>query len=225
MIKHWLTNLALCAALLGGAAPTWAQEYDEGIDYQRISPPQPTGSTDKVEVVELFWYGCPHCHQLEPELHAWLERQPGHVEFIRMPAILNPSWELLARAYITADLLGMVDQVHTELFDRIHVKRDRSLNGEDGLAAFFAEHGVDEEKFRATFHSFATMTRVNQARLMGRRYGINGVPAIVVNGKYRTSASLAGGTHQGMLRVVDHLIAKEHEAMNRPVAGAQNQPE
>ena len=222
MIKHWLGNLALCASLLLGAAPTWAQGYDEGIDYQRVSPAQPTRSADKVEVVELFWYGCPHCHQLEPFLHEWLERQPDHVEFVRLPAVLNPNWEFMARAYITADLLGVVDQVHIPLFERIHAKRDNRVHSEDGLAAFFAEHGVDEQKFRATFHSFATMTRVNQAKLMTRRYGINGVPAIIVNGKYRTSAGLAGGTHAGLLRVVDHLIAQEHEAMSSPVAGAQN---
>lgn len=213
MIKHWLGTLAFCAALLAGAPMAGAQDYDEGIDYQRVSPPQPTARADKVEVVELFWYGCPHCHQLEPVLHKWLEHKPDHVEFIRLPAILNPNWELLARAYITADLLGVVDTVHTPLFDRIHVKRDRSLHTEDGLAAFFAEHGVDEQQFRDTFHSFATMTRVNQARLMTRRYGINGVPAIIVNGKYRANASMGGGTHEGMLRVVDHLVEKEHEAM------------
>lgn len=222
MMKHWLTKLALCAALLGGAAPAWSQDYDEGIDYQRVTPPQPTRSADKVEVVELFWYGCPHCHQLEPQLHAWLERQPDHVEFVRLPAILNPGWELLARAYITAELLGVVDQVHTPLFDRIHVKRDSKLQNEDGLAAFFAEHGVDEDKFRATFHSFAAMTRVNQAKLMTRRYGINGVPSMVVNGKYRTSANLAGGSHSGLLRVVDHLVAQEYEAMTSPVAETKN---
>ncbi|MFN2339087.1 MAG: thiol:disulfide interchange protein DsbA/DsbL [Gammaproteobacteria bacterium] len=222
MIKHWLAKLAVCAALLGGTTLTLAQDYDEGIDYQRISPPQPTASADKVEVVELFWYGCPHCHQLEPLLHEWLEKQPDHVEFVRLPALLNPNWELLTRAYITADLLGVVDDVHADLFDRIHVKRDRSLHSEDGLAAFFAEHGVEEQKFRETFHSFATMTRVNQSRLMSRRYGVNGVPTIIVNGKYRANASMAGGTHEGMLRVVDHLIEKEYEAMNPATADAQH---
>ena len=222
MIRHWLAKLAVGAALLGGAALAMAQEYDEGIDYQRISPPQPTASADKVEVVELFWYGCPHCHQLEPVLHKWLERKPDYVEFIRIPAILNPGWELHARAYITADLLGVLDRIHTPLFDRIHVKRDRSLHNEDGLAAFFVEHGVDEQKFRDTFHSFATLTRVNQARLMGDRYGASGVPTLIVNGKYRANASMAGGTHEGMLRVVDHLIEKEYEAMNQATAAAQN---
>ena len=132
-----------------------------------------------------------------------------------MPAILNPNWELLARAYITADLLGVVDRVHTPLFDRIHAKRDRSLHTEDGLAAFFVEHGVDEQQFRDTFHSFATMTRVNQARQMGRRYGATGVPTLIINGKYRANASMAGGTHEGMLQVVDHLIEKEYAAMQQ----------
>ena len=222
MIKYWLGRLALGAALLGSATLAMAQGYEEGIDYARVVPPQPTTSADKVEVVELFWYGCPSCYQLEPLLHDWLENKPDHVEFVRLPAILNPNWEHLSRAYITADLLGVVDRIHGPLFDRLHTKRDRGLHTEEGLAAFFAEHGVDEQKFRDTFHSFATMTRVNQAKLAGRRYGASGVPTLIVNGKYRANASMAGGSQSGMLRVVDHLIEQEHRAMTQAAGMAPN---
>ncbi len=210
-MKRCILSLALCAGLLGGmTAASAASAYDEGIEYQRISPAQPTRNADKIEVVELFWYGCPHCHQLEPELKQWLKNKPADVDFVRLPAILGPSWELMARAFFTAELLGVADETHEALFEIIHKKRDRSIHSIKGLEAFFADHGVDAEKFNATFNSFAVATKLNQARLMTRRYGINGVPTLVVNGKYRTTARIAGADAGGD-EVVDHLVAQERK--------------
>lgn len=207
-MKRCILGLALCVGLLGGMGAASAASYSEGIEYQAIKPAQPTRNPGKVEVVELFWYGCPHCHKLEPELSRWLENKPADVDFVRMPAILGPSWELMARAFFSAELLGVADETHEALFEIIHVKRDRSIHSIKGLEAFFADHGIDAERFRSTYNSFAVATKLNQARLMTRRYGIDGVPALVVNGKYRTTASIAGGD-AGMLKVVDHLVAQE----------------
>lgn len=219
-MKNWLLGLALCAGMIGVPALSTAQGFDEGIEYQLVTPPQPTSTQGKVEVLELFWYGCPHCYQLEPYLEKWRKTKPEAAEFVRMPAILGPSWEPLARAYYSAELLGVLDKVHGALFDRIHKEHDRKLNSEDRLADFFAEFGVDKDKFHSTYNSFAVATKVSQARMMTRRYGINGVPSIIVAGKYRTSASIAGG-NEGMLKLVNELVAREAATMGDPVAEAK----
>jgi thiol:disulfide interchange protein DsbA len=209
-----MPTILLCLTLLFSASGAWAAQaagsadFTEGIEYRAIVPPQPTDTGNKIQVVELFWYGCPHCYHFEPELDAWLKRKPDNVVFERMPAIfLNPRWELDARAYYTAEALGVLGKIHEALFDAIH-KEHRKLGTEDALMAFFAEHGVNPEDFRRTFHSFYVDTKVRQAKLMTERYGVDGVPTMVVDGKYRTEAGLAG-SEANTLRVVDFLIAKE----------------
>jgi thiol:disulfide interchange protein DsbA len=220
-ILAWLISLSVAAGALAAEAdaPT---NFTEGIEYQRIVPPQPTETAPKVEVVEVFWYGCPHCFHFEPALEAWLKHKPDDVVFRRLPAIFtNPLWELDARAYYTAEALGVLDKIHPALFDAIH-KSHRKLNTEAALAAFFAENGVSDEDFRRTFHSFYVDTKVREARLMTQRYGIDGVPSMVVAGKYRTEASLAG-SEEAMLRVVDFLVAREVAASKAGASGAAAQ--
>ncbi len=234
-MKGWILSLALCSTLLLGQRAVGATDphaghdhgtaqvsttFEEGVQYQRVNPPQATQDKSRIEVVELFWYGCPHCKQLEPLLDKWLETKPEDVNFIRMPAILGPNWDLMARAFFTAELLGILDQVHAPLFERIHTKKDRKIHSEEGLQAFFGEFGVAPEKFTSTFQSFAVATKLNQARIMTRRYGITGVPALIVNGKYRTSATLTGGD-ENMLKAVDHLTDMERKAMPKPLADAK----
>jgi thiol:disulfide interchange protein DsbA len=212
MKRILLTGLILLVTpLLGLAAATSA--FDEGIEYQLIDPPQPTSDPKHVEVVEMFWYGCPHCYQLEPLLAEWLKNKSADVDFVRMPAILGPRWELLTRAYYTAELLGVTDQIHKPLFESIHDKGQK-FRDENDVAAFFAEHEVDEKTFRDTFRSFGVAAKVNRSKHMTKRYGITGVPTLIVNGKYRTSASTAG-SHEVMLKVVDKLIAQERDALAR----------
>ena len=184
-----------------------AQPYYEGIDYRRVEPPQPTDTGRKIQVVEMFWYGCPHCFHFEPYLNRWLKTLPKNVKFERMPATLNPSWVILARAYYTEQALGVVDKLHDTLFDAIHVK-GRDLNSEQSLAAFFARHGVPAAKFRQAFDSFTVATDLKRAEIMTQRYGISGVPSIIVDGKYRTNAELAGGSFDRLLKIVDFLIGK-----------------
>ncbi len=190
-----------------------ARSYDEGIEYTRLRAPQPTQNAKKIEVVELFWYGCPHCYQFEPELTAWVAKQAKDVEFIRMPAVGNPTWELHARAFYTAELLGVLDHIHEPLFDSIH-KLGNRFPDEKSLEDFFDEHGVKREDFRNMFHSFAVDTRIRRALDMGARYGVDSVPTIIINGKYRTSASQAG-SHENVLAVMDFLVAKERAAMKK----------
>lgn len=211
---------AMVALLLGigllAAAPARAEDLAEGIDYVTLAAPQPTSDPQKIEVVELFSYACPHCHHFEPMLHEWVAAQPKDVVFVRIPAVFRPSWEPLARAYYTAEMLGVLDKIHLPLFKAIHEQK-QNLESEDALAKFFVAQGVDEKQFRDTYKSFGVAAKINRAKQMQQRYGINGVPTLVINGKYRTSANEAGG-HDGMLSVAGKLIAQERTAMKSSAA-------
>lgn len=212
------TLLALLLPLAALSAHA-ADEIYEGFQYARLETPvEPASSAaGKVEVVELFWYGCGHCYNFEPFLHDWLKRKPEHVEFIRIPAIFNSNqWRLHARAYYTAEVLGIVDKIHTPMFNALHQQK-RLLNTEQQLAAFFREFGVEEKKFLDTFKSFAVDVKVNRAERLTQRYGISGVPAMVVAGKFRTDGPMAQ-SYQGMLNVVDHLVAQEHKTATTAVS-------
>ncbi|HHH42888.1 MAG TPA: thiol:disulfide interchange protein DsbA/DsbL [Gammaproteobacteria bacterium] len=194
-------------------------EYKEGVQYKVIENAQPTASADRIEVLELFWYGCPHCYRLEPELEAWLEKKPDDVVFVRLPAILGPPWALHARAFYTAELLGVTDKIHKPLFDRIH-KEKKPIRNEQQLKDFFIEQGVSAEDFDKTYNSFAVITKTNRAKQAVSLYGISGVPTLVVDGKYRTSAREAG-SNKGILEVVDFLVKKEREARAAAAGKAQ----
>ncbi|QKT03743.1 thiol:disulfide interchange protein DsbA/DsbL [Ectothiorhodospiraceae bacterium 2226] len=185
-----------------------AQAVDEGIDYRRLSPAQPTDvPAGHVEVIELFWYGCPHCDTLEPKLQRWKADLPEDVTFRAVPAVLNPNWVLHAQAYYTAEVLGVLDRIHQPMYDAIHRER-RALNSREALRNFFAEHGVEPAQFDQTFNSFAVQTRVRRADALGRRYGATSVPSMVVNGKYYTDGAMAGGQDR-MLEVVNALVEQE----------------
>ncbi len=175
--------------------------------YQSISPAQPTRNPDKVEVIEFFWYGCPSCYRLEPTLNEWLKNKPDNVEFIRQPAIFSQVWGDHAKAFFTAEALGVVEKVHADLFDAIQNKK-QALRTEDQLAQFFAKHGVSAADFRNAYNSFLVDAKMRKAKSMAPRYGITGVPALVINGKYKTSAQLAK-SYENMVKVVDSLIAQE----------------
>lgn len=213
-VLGWLQVLLLPAFVTGAAV---AGDFTEGTEYLRLAKPQATSVQDKIEVVELFWYGCPHCHKLEPYINDWAANKPEDVEFIRMPAILGTGWELFAKAYFTADLLGVLETIHPALFAEIHDRRSR-INTEEKLRALFLNNGVKAEDFDKTFKSFAVAVKVNNARLMTQRYAITGVPTLIVNGKFSTSASIAGG-NPNMIKVINHLVDQE-----RQLAGASVEP-
>lgn len=207
-IRNFLVAaLALvCAGAL--SAPAQADQVPvAGENYQLVSPPQPTHSGNKIEVLELFWYGCPHCFHFEPYLLKWLANKPADVEFRRMPAVFAKTWVPAARAFYTAKALGILHKVHEDIFNAIHVK-DEQLMTEAEWAKFFEAHGVDKATFEKTYESFAVDAKVKQAAYMTRQYGITGVPSIVVNGKYYTSGGMTGSYPQ-MLKVVDYLVDKE----------------
>ncbi|MGB5834874.1 MAG: thiol:disulfide interchange protein DsbA/DsbL [Thiohalocapsa sp.] len=213
--------LALIVALAGAAlspATAMAESIDEGIDYRLIAEPARAQDGDDVEVLELFWYGCPHCYQLEPHIDRWLADKPAGVTFRRMPAAASPRWVPHAKAYYAAEMLGQLDKLHEPLFKALHTER-RKIYTEDRIIAFAAEQGIDEDAFREAYNSFPVDMQVRKSGELVRQYSIDGVPAIVINGKYLTSATQTGSNAK-MFEVIDQLVAEETEN-----ASAGNVPE
>lgn len=217
-MKKFCAMAFMFVAFIPGMLSAAPEEgYVEGFEYKLVTPPQPTSSKDMVEVVEMFWYGCPHCFKFEPELHKWLKTKPKNVKFVRVPAIFRPQWELHAQLFYTAEALGISDKLHPLVFDAMH-KRNIKLPDEKAIRNFFIENGVKGADFDKTFRSFSVLAKVRRARMLSRRYGITGVPSMIVNGKYMTDAKIASLgdtniTHQNMLKVVNFLIARESSAM------------
>lgn len=216
ILSRWLIILLIPFYALGACA---AGNFVEGKEYTKLANPQPTSSGDRIEVVELFWYGCPHCYHLEPFMENWLKSKPDDVEFVRMPAILGGGWELLAKGYYTAELLGVLDKTHRALFDSIH-EQNNKIKNEDILRAFFMRQGVSAADFNKTFNSFAVAVKVNNARLMTRRYAITGVPTLIVNGKYSTGPSMVTNGNEGVMAVVDYLVELERLATAEPATAS-----
>ena len=179
-MKHLIFSLILSLFLL----PSHAQEetYVEGGHYELLGEVQPVQTGDKIEVVEMFWYRCPHCFRLEPFLLKWLNNKPENAEYVPVPAVLNENWAFHARVYYTFEALGLTGELHGKFFDAIHKER-KPFNTVDQVAEWAAEYGVDRDVFIKTFGSFAINNKLNFANVMSRKYGISGVPAIIVDGK------------------------------------------
>ncbi len=182
----------------------------ESTGYETLSPAQPTHNPDKIEIIEFFWYGCPHCYSFEPLLENWVKSLPKNVEFIRQPAVFSDLWGKHAKAYFTAEALGVVDKVHADFFDAIQNKK-QNLETKDQLAKFFVAHGVNEKEFHDAYNSFLVDAKMRQAATTAGRYGVTGVPAIIINGKYKTNGPIAG-SHEKMIEVINRLIAQESTA-------------
>ena len=205
MIKRLLMSFAV---LLIISANTAAQmTFAEGTDYQLITPVVKTSQPDKVVVTEIFWYGCPHCFRFEPYAERWAAGLPDGVVFEQVPSSLNPRWTEHARAYYAFKMMGELEQTHKALFDAIHLKRERIMNL-DTLAEFATSLGLDEKLFRDNYFSFPVETQIRKNIQKEKRYGHTGVPAIIVNGKYLVSASLAG-SNERMIQIMNFLVTQE----------------
>lgn len=205
-------NNIVCAALLAllAAANSSAQEFVEGQHYQEIKPAVARSAAEgKVEVLELFWYGCSHCYAFEPQLAEWAKSKPDYVEFVRVPAVFAHNWEIHARAYYAAQQLGVLEKIHQPLFDAIH-KHGRKVFSEPELIQFIGDQGVEAAAFKTAYNSFDVDTKTRHAIALTREYGITGVPALIINGKYRSSAQQAGD-FTTLLKLVDFLADKEHQ--------------
>lgn len=170
------------------------------------------GQVDKpgmIEVREFFWYGCPHCYTLEPYLNKWLQTKPADVNFVRTPAALNPVWETNARGYYTMETLGLLEKTHTPLFQAIHVGKQR-LFDQNSLTRFYSGFGVKPEAFASTYNSFAVTGKVAKSKNLAQFYGLEGVPAVIVNGKY-----LVQGETEKVIDTINMLIAKERATLKK----------
>ena len=205
MIKRWLAGLALVFMFSGSAIAQMA--FVEGTDYETISPAVKTSQPDKVVVSEIFWYGCPHCFRFEPYVNRWSADLPDGVVFEQVPSSLNPRWTEHARAYYSFQLMGVLEKTHEAFFDAIHLKRQR-LNSLDTIAEFVADRGLDEKAFREHYFSFPVETQIRKNNQKEKRYGHKGVPAVIVNGKYLVTGSLAG-SNERMIEIMNFLVAKE----------------
>jgi len=172
---------ALCLGLASGAG---AADLLEGRDYRELTPPL-APEKNRIEVIEFFWYGCPHCFDFEPVLTSWIKKLPADVMFRRVPAVFpNDKWAPSARIYYTLEAMNLIDRLHGEVFHAMHVERKR-LDDDKVLLQWLAGNGVDTRQFKETWSSFGVQTRVHQAREMTKAAALGGVPAVVVQGRYQ----------------------------------------
>ncbi|MBU2884316.1 thiol:disulfide interchange protein DsbA/DsbL [Gilvimarinus agarilyticus] len=181
-----------------------APKYQEGKQYHALAEPIRTDNPDKIEVREMFAYTCGHCFRFDPLLHGWAEQQADDIYLVRTPMVWAGAMEPYARAYYTANTLKVLDESHMDLFNAIHLKRTRFGSVED-FAEFFAQYDIDSDTFIKTFESFGVNSLLRQGDAKARAAEISGTPELVIDGRYRISASDTGG-HKQMLEVADYLI-------------------
>jgi protein dithiol oxidoreductase (disulfide-forming) len=206
----FMTMVLLALAGLAQAAELSPSQYTV------LNPPRPTEAPDnKIEVTEFFWYGCPHCSHLEPFLEQWAKKLPSDVSFRRVPAIFpDGRWAPGARIFYTLDAMGLLDKLHSQVFDAIHKDRLNLMGDQQTLLQWMAGKGVDRQKFAEVYNSFAVQSRVARAKELTQEYGFDGVPAIYVAGRY-TPTEAAAADPQGALKVVSELIDKVRRERGR----------
>lgn len=208
--------LALAAATLSLAASTaFAQQA-----YGLVNPPQPTEGGGKIEVVEFFWYGCPHCYSMEPSVNAWLKTAPKDVVFKRVPAVPSEQWGETAKIFYTLEAMGLLDKYHQKVFDAMHTERVNLAN-KKLREEWLAKNGIDVAKYNEVEKSFSVSTKMNRAKQLTVAYKVDSVPRVIVNGKYYTSAEQAGGANN-VFPIVDQLVgmARKESGAAAPAAAA-----
>jgi thiol:disulfide interchange protein DsbA len=203
-------SLMIALAGLGLSTLATAASVVEGQHYERLPEAMETSvEEDRIQVTEVFWYGCPHCYNLEEPLNTWVAEQPEDVVFQRMPATMGGDWNQHAMAFYAAQELGILDEVHEDFFVAIH-EEGSSLTDNDDIADFFSDYGVSEEEARQALTSFGVKSQVNQAHARMRAMQLMGVPALVVDGRYLVTPSSAGSL-DNMPEIVGALIEKVRE--------------
>ena len=205
MMRTMLAALVLLFSANVMAAPQAGEEF------RATTQAIPTEQPAKIEVLELFWYGCPHCYHMEPQLAAWVKNLPKDVYFKRVPGLPQPAWAPMAKAYYAMEQLGVLEKLHSKLFEAIH--KQRTLRPDDEAAAIdwiTKQGGLDRKKVEAAFNSFSMNTKLMKAAQIFRASGATGVPALIIDGKYLTSSTMAGGNPQA-LQVADYLIERARQ--------------
>ena len=199
-------TLALfAAAILSLSAVAAPDAAFEGHDYARVKSPQAVATGKKIEVLEFFWYRCPHCFQLEPSLSTWLKKLPKDAQVRRVPAVFRGDWMPAAKLYYTLEQMGQL-RLHSKVFDAYNIDK-LNLDDPTQLGDWIAKQGIDRKKFEAIYASFSTQSKATQGGQLATAYGINGVPAFIIDGKYLTAQSMTQ-TEQRLFEVLDQLIVK-----------------
>ena len=210
--------LVLLTPLAATAQDSATTDWQEGTHYDLIVPALRTADPDKIEVVEFFWYGCGHCYPFDPLISRWKDTLAEDVDFKGSPAVWNKPMELHAAMYYTADVLGVLDSLHTVMFQAMNVDGKR-LGSEAEIRKLFTSNGVSGDDFDKAFSSFGVSSQVRQANSRARAAKITGTPEMMVNGKYRISIRKAG-SQANMLKLADFLIEKERAAQAAPAAAS-----
>ena len=191
------------------SAQAQASRFQQGVNYNPLVPAQPTSvSPGQIEVVEVFWYGCPHCFALDPSIESW--RKSGkapYVQFVRIPAMWNDTLKTHARLFYTVEALGKIEELHPLIFREINMNGNQ-LNTTEKITAFLKQHGVTAEEYQKASTSFAVESKLRRADELNRRYRVQGVPMVVINGKYTADVGSAGGNQQ-LLQLIDEVAARE----------------
>lgn len=198
--------LAAFAVSFNGLAQAQSPKIEEGFDYRILTVPQPVEVKGKVEVIEFFWYGCPHCYDFEPELSAWLKRQPKDVSFRRVPVAFRDDLMPHSQLFYALEAMGKGDALNEKVMYAMHKENKRFMT-ENEIADWAASQGIDRNSFLATYRSFAVVSKARAARQLADAYRIDGVPTIVMQGRYVTSPSIAG-TKAKAIAVMDYLEQK-----------------
>lgn len=206
--REFIGLLAAGTALTHAAvAQAQRRPPDAGIDYKVLERPQPTESGSKLEIAEFFWYGCPHCFAFEPSLGPWIKKLAPDVSFRRVPALFGPAWVQHAKLYYALESLGEVDRLHRICFETIHLER-QPLAQDAEMIDWAGKNGVDRGRFGAALAAAANVDRFNRVQQLINGYGVDGVPAMGVNGRFLTSPSMVGSQDR-CLSVIDALIDQE----------------
>ena len=203
---RFLTILLLLVSL-GLAAVSGARaEIVEGRDYTVLPEPRPTQSGKNIEVLEFFWYGCPHCYDLHPLIKVWQKKMPKDVSFRYVPAVFRANWVAGTKTFYALEALGVRDKLHDKVYDAIHLDKI-DLSKEDILFDWMAKQGIERQKFVDAYNSFSVQNQATRSTQMSKDYNLSGVPALVVDGRYLTSGKM-GGTPQDTIRTLEELIVK-----------------
>jgi thiol:disulfide interchange protein DsbA len=208
--REFSQGLAALAAAGALGLPGLAQAQkkpEDGKDFRTLDKPVPVESpAGKIEVIEFFWYSCPHCNAFEPKLVSWIKRQPADVVVRRVPVAFRDDFVPQQRLYYTLEAMGKLDELHGKVFEAIHVQR-LPTNREESILAFAEKNGLDRAKFQELYNSFSVSSKARRATQLQNAYAVEGVPALGIAGRYYTDGSLAGNMDRA-LQVVDHLVAE-----------------
>jgi len=206
LMRRLVPLLAVFAAILPLSAAAQTAALQEGNQYIRLKSPQPIETGKKIEVIEFFSYGCPHCADLEPVMQGWLKTIPPDVEFVRVPVMFQERWITLAKIYYTLDALGVEKRLSPEVFVAIH-KDGTNLTSEKIFFDWAASKGLDRKKVEDMYNSFAIAGKMNRAKSEAKQYSIQSVPTVIVDGRFVTATDKVG-SHAALPPAIDALIAK-----------------